>query len=106
MFIQDSEFNQNIGSWNVASIMNAQSMFAGAEKFNQDISGWNVASITNAQFMFAGAEKFNQNLCGWFDFPNSIDLKFMLGNTACDVLKIDMMHMTPSNKFYVCQKCN
>ena len=46
-------FNQNIGSWNVASVTNMEIMFNGATAFNQDIGSWNVASVTDMNSMFS-----------------------------------------------------
>ena len=42
-----SSFNQNIGGWNVSSVVNFENLFIGATLFNQDIGGWDVSSATN-----------------------------------------------------------
>ena len=39
-------------------------MFRGASSFNGDLSSWNVASVINMDSMFYGAENFNGNLDG------------------------------------------
>jgi surface protein len=65
MFYSDSAFNQNIGSWNLSSLLSTSNMFSNTTVFNQDISLWNVSSITNMDYMFYNADAFNQNISGW-----------------------------------------
>jgi Mycoplasma protein of unknown function, DUF285 len=42
--------------------------FADATSFNQDLSRWNVSRLVEANSMFLGAESFQQNLCAWENF--------------------------------------
>src|SRR5690606_17061846 len=46
-------------------VTNMEPMFDWAEIFNQDLSSWDVASVTNMTKMFAHAESFNQDLSTW-----------------------------------------
>lgn len=46
MFKNACAFNQDIGSWNTASIINMYSMFQEALSFNQNLSGWCVTNIS------------------------------------------------------------
>ena len=60
-------FNADIGGWNVSSVTDMGSMFAGATAFNQDIGGWDVSSVTDMRSMFSGAVVFDQALNCWDD---------------------------------------
>ena len=64
-FYQNSDFNQDISSWDVSSVTDMNYMFYQAESFNQDISSWDVSNVTNMGAMFSGASSFNQNLSSW-----------------------------------------
>ena len=59
MFNGASAFNQNLASWNVASVANLYSMFysAGAS-FNQNIGGWSVSSATDLRYMFSSGSRW------------------------------------------------
>jgi surface protein len=60
-----SSFNQDIGSWNVSNVINMNGMFAQTSSFNQDIGSWNVSGATNMNSMFLEATMFNQDLSYW-----------------------------------------
>ena len=40
-------------------------MFAGASDFNQNIGGWNMSSVNTIEGMFHNATSFNQNIGNW-----------------------------------------
>jgi surface protein len=65
MFESCTNFNQNIGSWNVSNVTNMASMFLSATIFNQNIGSWNVSSVTNMENMFFRATAFNQPIGNW-----------------------------------------
>eukprot|EP00984_Skeletonema_dohrnii_P001641 scaffold529_cov107-Skeletonema_dohrnii-CCMP3373.AAC.1 len=60
-----SDFNRNIGSWDVSRVTNMTAMFQYATAFNQDIGNWEVSQGDNMQNMFDGATAFNQNIVSW-----------------------------------------
>ncbi len=87
MFFGAQAFNQPIGGWNTGSVTTMESMFQMATAFNQDISGWNTASVTvnyGMNMMFGSASSFNQNLCAWRDnnFPYD-NCRSMFANSGC-----------------------
>ena len=65
MFNNVNAFNQNLNSWDVSSVTNMLSMFNGATAFNGNISSWNTSSVTNMNSVFSNARAFNQNIGSW-----------------------------------------
>jgi hypothetical protein len=57
-------FNQDISGWNTARVQSMQSLFK-ATTFNHNVASWNVASVTNLVNVFYSDTSFNQNLAGW-----------------------------------------
>ena len=75
-----SNFNDDLSSWNVASVTDMSFTFAVAKDFNRDISSWNVAKVKNAEYMFANTQQvsdyqFNQDIGNW----NTAAMTSMLG---------------------------
>jgi len=76
MFLGAIIFNQDIGDWDVSTILNMNDMFNDARAFNQDISGWDVSSVTSMRAMFIGAAAFNQDIGAW-DVSSVTDMAVM-----------------------------
>ncbi|MGF1555866.1 BspA family leucine-rich repeat surface protein [Paucihalobacter sp.] len=74
-------FDQNIGSWNVENVTNMSGMFSNSSAFNQDIADWNVANVTNMEGMFRNTSNFNQDIGGW-TVSNVTNMREMFRNTA------------------------
>lgn len=65
MFRGASNFNSNIGTWNITAATDLSYMFCGASAFNQDISSWSTGNVTNMSHMFCNTSTFNQDLSSW-----------------------------------------
>ena len=65
MFYWATNFNQDIGDWNVSNVTNMHAMFTEATRFNQDIGNWNVSNVTKMGQMFLWARSFNQYIGDW-----------------------------------------
>ena len=64
-FFSDSDFNEDISTWDVSSVENMEGMFSSAASFNQDIGEWDVSSVENMFHMFRRATSFNQDIGSW-----------------------------------------
>ena len=65
MFYGATSFNQAIGGWNTANVIDMESMFSGATQFNKAIGGWNTSKVVLLAGIFYGAETFDQNIGAW-----------------------------------------
>ncbi len=88
LFFGASQFNQNIGGWNVSNVQDFSATFSGTSfnqfvggwnvgngiyfdnmfefsPFNHDIGNWDVSNGIGFGSMFNGASNFNQNIGGW-----------------------------------------
>jgi len=81
MFNGASNFNQDIGGWDVQNVENMANMFNDATNFNQPIGNWNVQNVTNMSNMFNSASKFNQPIDNW-DVQNVTDMSSMFQNAT------------------------
>jgi surface protein len=68
MFYGTTNFNQDIGNWDVSNITNMSAMFRGSA-FNNggspSISGWTTSAVTNMAGMFYNDDSFNQPIGSW-----------------------------------------
>ena len=76
MFYEATNFNQDIGNWDVSNITNMRGVFYRANSFNQDIRNWNVSNVTDMYAMFDRATSFNQDIGNW-DVSNVTDMRYM-----------------------------
>jgi surface protein len=79
---RDMNWNQNIGTWDISSVVNMEFMFHGNTTFNNggspSIANWDTSSVVGAGmgYLFKGASAFNQPLSGWTLNVNSLDSVF------------------------------
>jgi surface protein len=69
-------FNQDITLWDVSNVLTMSHMFQNASSFNQDISVWDVSSVADMSNMFDGCSIFNQNIGVW-DTQSAINMSGM-----------------------------
>lgn len=61
----NTDFNQDIGSWDVSNVTNMSFMFSNSP-FNQDISSWDVSNVTDMSFMFSNSPLIRISVTGTF----------------------------------------
>jgi hypothetical protein len=59
-----TSFNRDVAAWDVARVVNMNSVFSVTMSFNRNIGKWNVASVTNMSNLFTDTS-FNQNIASW-----------------------------------------
>ena len=92
-----TQFNQDIGSWDVSNVTDMSEMFSSFAftmtdpvPFNQDISYWDVSKVTNMRMMFS-LSLFNQDIGSW-DVGNVTDMYGMFSS-------INLGYMGPIGPF-------
>ena len=55
MFLNCSEFNQPLNSWNTLKVTTMQNMFENCSNLDQDIKNWEVSNTVILTNMFFGA---------------------------------------------------
>ena len=78
-----SDFNSDIGNWNVRQVTTMEGMFSDNSYFNQDISRWNVSEVTTLKNMFFQAFAFDQNLGAWNISKVTNAGSMFKGNMSC-----------------------
>ena len=88
MFKSATAFNNggssSIGNWNTSLVTDMSNMFQSATAFNQNIGSWNTGAVTNMSRAFNSATAFNQNIGAWNVEAVTNIVFFMSGKTAAN----------------------
>ncbi len=84
MSANNTNFNQDISSWNVSNVINFASMFQNCTAFNQNIGNWNVGNGNSFASMLRSCTAFNQNIGNWNVSLATSFANFMTGKTFSD----------------------
>jgi len=89
MFINATNFNGDITTWDISNVTNMESMFRNADAFDQPIGLWDITHVQNMKYMLRETDAFNQDLGQWV-FQQSTDLDSILH----DATGIDCTNLT------------
>ncbi len=65
--------DEDLSSWNVANVINMESIFYGCKNFNQTfLKIWKMKNVVNTSSMLRGCDSFKQDLSN-LDLPNVIN---------------------------------
>ena len=81
LFMDQANFNDDIGAWNTSNVTTMGCMFFNASSFNQPLNDWRVDSVRIMGSMFYCASSFNQPLGDWhIDMLTDVGLTFFTGS--------------------------
>ena len=102
----ETNFNQDINSWNTANVKSFSGMFSFDSVFNQPLNNWNTTSIQNLTKMFENASAFNQDISSW-NFESSLSFYKMFSvagisriNYDALLIALDAQNLNPNLTFY------
>ena len=76
LFRDVGNFDSDLSSWDVNNVTDMSAMFFEATNFDSDLSSWNVSNVTNMNRMFSDATSFNGIISNW-DVSNVTDMNRM-----------------------------
>ena len=65
MFYSARNFNNDISTWDISSVIDMSHMFYSARNFNKSLSAWDVLSVIDMKYMFAYAYQFSGDVSMW-----------------------------------------
>jgi hypothetical protein len=106
MFLNATNFDDDISSWSAAGFSNTQSMFMNATSFNNggnpDINYWSMGNVTFADSMFENAISFQQPINEW-DLGSLIRASnFMAGKSSANypISQLNSILLSWSSDFF------
>ena len=96
MFLDASDFNGDISSWDVSNVTDMYKMFENSRSFNGDLSSWDVSNVINMGRVFVRANSFNGDLSSW-DVSNVTNMNGMFAeasNFNIDISSWDVSNVT------------
>ena len=83
-----TNFNGNIGNWDMSAVTNCNNMFSTATAFNNggssSIGNWNTSLVTDMNRLFKSATAFDQNIGAWNIEAVTNIVFFMTSKTAAN----------------------
>ena len=81
LFVNRTEFNQDISGWDTGDVLYLEGMFQNAQAFDHDISAWNTTKVVSFDATFDGAIAFNQPIGTW-DTSAALEMTNMFWNAT------------------------
>ncbi len=94
MFFFAKKFNSPLNDWDVSNVIDMNYMFFEAISFNQDISKWDVSKVKYISYMFANTLEFNQNISSW-NLENIINCDCMFNKAESFIDKYNSSEPLP-----------
>jgi hypothetical protein len=89
----DTNFNQDISSWNVSNAINMSSMFQENQVYNHDLSSWDVSNVVDFTNFAAGSTSFEPANQPIFASPYCISI----GNSCEGGILVGNINITGTN---------